>query len=226
MSKQFWAVIIVVILALIGIFTFTGKKSTGTNNPSSASGQPTTHIIGQGTTGVTLVEYGDYQCPACGQYYPVVKAVQAKYGDAIKFQFRNFPLVSSHQNAFAAARAAEAASLQGKFWEMHDALYQSQAQWSSSSSASQIFVQYASQLKLNVAQFRQDYASIKVNDAINADSAAGTKANVQGTPSYYLDGKYVQVANTPEAFEKVIDAEIAQKAKATPAVAPATKPAN
>lgn len=225
MSKQFWAVIIVVILALVGIFAFTSKKSPTSNGTNTASSQPTQHFQGAGTTGVTLVEYGDYQCSACGQYYPTVKAVQAKYGDAIKFQFRNFPLVNSHQNAFAAARAAEAASLQGKFWEMYDALYASQAQWSSSNSASQIFEQYASQLKLNISQFKQDYASIAVNNTINADTAAGTKVNVPGTPAYYLDGKPIQVANSVEAFAKVIDAEIAQKAKTAPLTA-TPKPAN
>jgi protein-disulfide isomerase len=212
MSKQFWAVIVVVILSLFAIFTFSGKNSTNSNTSSSkASAQPTSHIEGKGTTGVTLVEYGDYECPYCGQYYPTVKAVQAHYGDAIRFQFRNFPLVNSHQNAFAAARAAEAAALQNKFWEMHDALYANQQQWSTSSNAAPIFDQYATQLQLNLTQFKQDYASIKVNDLINADTAAGTKLNVQGTPSYYLDGKPIQVANTTAAFAKVIDAEIAQK---------------
>jgi protein-disulfide isomerase len=211
MSKQFWAVIIVVILCLFGIFTFTSKNSTNSNSSSKTSAQPTSHIIGAGTKNVTLVEYGDYECPYCGQYYPTVKAVQAKYGDAIRFQFRNFPLVNAHQNAFAAARAAEAAGLQNKFWEMHDALYSNQAQWSASTSAVDIFNQYAAQLQLNVTKFKQDYASIQVNDMINADTAAGTALNVQGTPSYFLDGKQVQVANTVEAFSKVIDAEIALK---------------
>jgi protein-disulfide isomerase len=210
MSKQFWAVIIVVILSLVGIFALTGKNSTNSSG-SSANAQPTSHIEGQGTKGVTLVEYGDYECPYCGQYYPTVKAVEAKYGDAIRLQFRNFPLVNSHQNAFAAARAAEAAGLQNKFWEMHDALYANQSQWSTSRTPSQIFDVYATQLKLDLTKFRQDYASIKVNDMINADTAAGTKLNVQGTPSYFLDGKQVQVANTIEAFSKVIDAEIALK---------------
>lgn len=210
MSKQFWAVIIVVILALVGIFALTGKNSTNSGS-STANAQPTSHIVGKGTKGVTLVEYGDYQCPYCGQYAPTVKAVQTKYGDAIRLQFRNFPLVNSHQNAFAAARAAEAAGLQDKFWEMHDAIYANQSQWSISKTPSQIFDQYAIQLKLDMTKFKQDYASIKVNNLINADSAAGTKLNVQGTPAYYLDGKPIQVANTLEAFSKVIDAEIAQK---------------
>ena len=210
MSKQFWAVIIVVILSLVGIFALTGKNSTNSSG-STASAQPTAHILGQGTKGVTLVEYGDYECPYCGQYYPTVKAVEAKYGDAIRLQFRNFPLVQSHQNAFAAARAAEAAGLQNKFWEMHDALYVNQNQWANSRTPTQIFDAYATQLKLDLPKFKQDYASIKVNDIINADTAAGTKLNVQGTPSYYLDGKQVQVANTVEAFSKVIDAEIALK---------------
>ena len=173
MSKQFWAVVIVVILALVGIFAFTGKNSTNSNS-STASAQPTSHFKGQGTSGVTLVEYGDYQCPACGQYYPIVKQVEAKYGDALRIQFRNFPLVNAHQNAFSAARAAEAAGLQNKFWEMHDVIYVNQSQWSTSNNSSQIFDQYASQLQLDITKFKQDYSSIKVNDLINADSAAGT----------------------------------------------------
>jgi len=210
MSKQFWAVIIVVILALAGIYAMTGKN-TPNSHTSSASVGPTAHIQGQGTKGVTLVEYGDFQCAACAQYYPTVKAVQAKYGDAIRFQFRNFPLVNNHQNAFAAARAAEAAGLQNKFWGMYDALYSNQSQWSTSSNPSQLFDQYASRLQLDAAKFKQAYTSKQVNDLINADTIAGTKLNVPGTPTYFLDGKPIQVVNTVEAFSKVIDAEIALK---------------
>src|SRR4051812_25422486 len=109
MSKQFWGVIIVVILVFVGIFSLSGNKSNGSG--SSSGGGLTQHIEGQGKDGITLVEYGDYECPYCGQYFPTVKQVQAEFNQQIFFQFRNFPLVSVHQNAFASARAAEAAGL-------------------------------------------------------------------------------------------------------------------
>lgn len=209
MSKQFWLVVLVIVAALIGIFAFTGKKAGA---PTSSTNQPTNHVEGQGKSGVTLVEYGDYQCPFCGQYFPTVKQVEQTYDSQIHFQFRNYPLVNVHQNAFAGARAAEAAALQDKFWEMHDLLYVNQTTWSTSSNPSQFFDQYASQLGLSVSRFRSDYASTQVNDAINADVAAGNKLGIQGTPTFFLDGKEVQIGNTVDSFKKVLDAEIAKKA--------------
>ncbi|MGC1176778.1 MAG: thioredoxin domain-containing protein [Candidatus Saccharimonadales bacterium] len=220
MSKQFWGVIVVIILIFVGIFALGGNssKTSGTKGSSSAL---TNHVEGKGTTHVTLVEYGDYQCPFCGEYYPTVKQVQSEFNDRIIFQFRNFPLVSIHQNAFAGARAAEAAALQGKFWQMHDLLYENQTQWSGGSDPSSFFTQYAQQLRLNVAQFKNDYASSKVNDAVNADMAEGNKLKIDSTPTFILDGKELDVrqlvdsSNQPSvsAFEKLINAEIAKKAK-------------
>jgi len=124
------------------------------------------------------------------------------------------------------ARAAEAPALQNKFWEMHDALYETQNQWSSSSDPSSLFTQYAQQLGLNITKFKADYASIKVNDLINADLAEANKLNLTGTPTFILDGKQIQVgqANTAKtAFESLINAEIAKKAgQATTTPAPAS----
>lgn len=213
MSKTFWGVIIAVIIVLVGIFTLTGNKSNGTGNSSGKSGTLTQHIEGQDKSGVTLVEYGDYECPYCGQAYPVVKQVVSDLNQQISFQFRNFPLVSIHQNAFAGARAAEAASLQNKFWEMHDALYQTQTQWSSASDPTSLFDQLAQQLGLNVTQFKTDYASIKVNNLINADMAEGNKLGITGTPTFFLDGKQVTLPypSGASAVEQVINAEIAKK---------------
>jgi protein-disulfide isomerase len=227
MSKQFWGVIVVVILVFVGIFALTGKKSSNGSGGSGSAGTPTQHIEGQGSTGVTLTEYGDYECPFCGQFYPVVKQVQTEFNDQIFVQFRNFPLVSIHQNAFAGARAAEAAALQNKFWQMHDLLYEQQTQWSGASDPTTLFNQYAKALGLNVTQFKADYASSKVNDSINADTAAGNKLKITGTPSFFLDGKQIQVgqANTSlSAFESLIKAEIAKKAGKTSGPAPAASP--
>lgn len=213
MSKQFWGVIIVVILALVGIFVLSGNNKAGNSGKSGSgsAGQLTQHIEGQGKSGVTLVEYGDYECPYCGQYAPTVEQIATEYSQQIHFQFRNFPLVSVHQNAFAGARAAEAAALQGKFWEMNRLLYESQNQWSSASNVPPIFDQYAQQLGLNLTKFKSDYNSGKVNDLINADMAEGNKLNIQGTPTFFLDGKQIQVNNSVGDFEKLINAEIAKK---------------
>jgi protein-disulfide isomerase len=212
MSKQFLAVIAVIILIFAGIFVVSNHKSDNSKSSSGKSGTPTNHIEGQGKSGITLVEYGDYQCPYCEQYYPVVKQIQNEFNDQIFFQFRNFPLVNIHRNAFAGARAAEAAAAQDKFWQMHDLLYENQSQWSESSDPTPFFKQYAEQLGLNVSQFNKDYASSKVNDAINADMAAGNKLKVSGTPTFFLNGKQIQVSATASSFEQQIKDAIAKKA--------------
>jgi len=213
-SKGFLAVIVAVVLIFIGVFAFSSHKS-GSNNKSSSStsssGKLTSHVEGKGQAGVLLVEYGDYQCPYCAQYFPIIEQVVSKYSDQIKFQFRNFPLVDHHRNAFAAARAAEAASQQNKFWQMYALLYQNQAQWSESSNANQLFQQYAKQLGLDIDQFNKDYSSSAVNDAINADKAAGDKLKIKGTPTFFLDGKEIQVKADVGSFESTIKAEIAKK---------------
>lgn len=211
MSKGFLAIIAAVVLIFIGIFAFSGNDKSDSGSKSSGNSQPSNHVEGKGQAGVLLVEYGDYQCPFCGQYYPVVKQVVAKYNDQIKFQFRNFPLVNLHQNAFAAARAAEAAGLQGKFWEMHDLLYENQAQWSDSTTATQIFRTYARQAGLNTDQFNKDYSSNTVNDIINADQALGNKLNIQGTPTFFLNGKQIDVQADVGSFDKQIQQAINQK---------------
>ena len=211
MSKSFWGVIAVIVIVFVGIFAFSGNKAGDTKN-SNGKATLTNHVEGNGSAGVTLVEYGDYQCPFCGQYFPTLKQVEAQYNDQIHFQFRNYPLTNLHPNAFAAARAAEAAGLQNKFWEMHDILYQTQTQWSGASDALSIYKQYAKQLGLNVTRFETDFASSKVNDLINADSAEGTKLGISGTPTFFIDGKKVEIANNPAAFQKVIQDAIAKKA--------------
>jgi protein-disulfide isomerase len=211
MSKQFWAILAVIVLIFAGVIIFNGNKNNNTSANSSA--KATQHVEGLGKSGVTLVEYGDYECPYCEEYYPVVKQVQQEFNTQMTFQFRNFPLVSVHQNAFAGARAAEAAALQGKFWEMHDALYDNTnwQVWSTASDPTQYFDQYAQQLGLNLAKFKQDFSSTAVNDTVNADMAAGNKLGINGTPTFYLDGKQISPQPTLASFESFIKAEIAKK---------------
>ncbi len=215
MTKQFWAVIAVIVIIFAGVFIISGNKNKGTTSKSAAA--PSQNIIGKGSTGVTLVEYGDFECPYCEEYAPAVQQAQAKYNDQIFFQFRNFPLVNVHPNAFAASRAAEAAALQNKFWGMYEALYLNSnwQVWSTASDPTPYFNQYATQLGLNPTQFKADFASSKVNDTVNADMAAGNKLGVQGTPTFFLDGKQTTIGPTLADFEKAIDAAIASKTAST-----------
>ncbi len=211
MTKTFWAIIAVIVVIFGGILLFSGHKAAA---PNAKGSHTTNHVEGEGKSKVALVEYGDYECPYCGQFYPTVKQVQAKYNTEITFQFSNLPLIQVHQNALAAARAAEAASLQGKFWEMHDLIYENQSAWGQSSNAEAVFNQMATQLGLNLTQFKQDFSSDSVNNTINADISAFLKTgNQESTPTFFLDGKKIQPDNTVASFSALIDAEIAKKAK-------------
>lgn len=208
MSKSFLGVIVAIILVFLGIFLINGNKTKDAK--TSSSGATTNHTIGTSPKGVTLQEFGDFQCPYCGQYFPVIKQVQEKYKDQVVFQFSHFPITTAHPNAFAAARASEAAAKQNKFWEMHDLLYGNQQQWSSLSDPSDAFEAYAKSLGLNVAQFTKDSASSSANDFINADTAAATKLGVTGTPTFYLNGKKINVTQDVDSFSKQIDAALAK----------------
>ncbi len=192
------------------LFKLESKKTPA---PATNS-QPSNHVEGNGKTGVTLLEYGDYECPYCEEYYPIVKQVQAKYSDQIFFQFRNLPLTQIHKNAIAGARAAEAASLQGKFWQMHDALYDSTnwAVWSPSDNPIPDFNNYAKQLGLNVTKFESDYQGDAVNNTINADlNAFNATGQPESTPTFFLDGTLIQPKPTVTDFSNLIDKEIAKK---------------
>lgn len=219
MSKQFWAALLIIAAILGGIVFITNHNKPGT--ATGSTGQPTNHVEGTSPEGVKLVEYGDFQCPVCAEFYAVTKQVAQTYSDRIVFQFRNLPLTSIHQNAFAAARAAEAAGLQNKYWEMHDLLYRNQSSWAQSSNPLTIFDSYAQSLGLNKTKFDQDYASDAVNKSINADTAEFAKTgDDMATPTYYLDGKKLQNLElvdkngspSIDAFAKLIDAELAKKA--------------
>jgi len=215
MNKRFLLVLAVCIIGLGAIFWFTREKANAPSDGNKgSSAQPSNHTFGAGKKGVILIEYGDFQCPACKAYFPLVKAVQDKFKDDITFQFRHFPLVQIHQNAFAASRAAEAAGMQNKFWEMHDILYEQQTTWAANSSPYTFFEGYAQQLGLNLTKFKEDYSSAAVNDIINADIKQGQALGANSTPTFVLNGKKVnQNPSDQKAFEKLISDAIAAKNK-------------
>jgi protein-disulfide isomerase len=219
MDKRFWAILGVILVVVVGAIWISNDKK---NNNTNTNAAPTNHVEGQGTTGVKLVEYGDYECPICGMYYPTVKQIQAEFNSQIYFQFRNLPLTSIHQNAMAGARAAEAASEQDKFWQMHDLLYENQNSWAQASDPTPYYTAYAKQLGLNITKFQQDEASDYVNNVINADLNAFSQTGQQeATPTFFLDGKYISNSELVDSngqpsatkFAAVINNEIASKAK-------------
>jgi protein-disulfide isomerase len=143
--------------------------------------------IGSASAKVTLVEFGDYQCPSCATANPTVKAVMAKYPNEVTFVFRHFPL-SQHATAPLAAEAAEAAGAQGKYWEMHNMLYEKQTEWASANAPLDIFTKYAEQLGLNVDQFKTAVTSNSAAGKIQQDSADGSSLGVNSTPTFYING--------------------------------------
>lgn len=213
MNNRFIAIFAAIIIVFVGIFIVTKHKADAPSANSSAQVvELSDHKEGKGKTGVTLIEYGDYQCPACFQYYPILKQVFNKYKDQIYFQFRNMPLFQVHQNAMVSARAAEAAGLQNKYWEMHDLLYQNQTAWSESKNPQQFFEDYAQQLGLNIDKFKQDMNSDHVNKIIQADLQDANKRGFDSTPSFVLDGKNITSNPTDVAsFSKLIDEAIKNK---------------
>ncbi len=206
MSKGFVIVLVAICALFVGIVAFTGGDDK--ENSVISNAKPSQHIYSKTDSKVTLVEYGDFQCPYCYQYEPIVAQVREKYKGKINFQFRNFPLQATHQNAFAAHRAAEAAHKQNKFWEMHDLLYQNQKQWSEAQSVNPYFESYAKQIGLDVNKYKTDFASKEVNAIINADMKAGNDLKVTGTPTFFLNGKKTEITADLASFEKVIDAAI------------------
>lgn len=208
MSKRFLIILLVCVLGLIGVYVATSKDDeNGSNGTSQAT--LSNNIYGENNKKVTLIEYGDFQCPACGSYYPIIKQLKEKYAEDIQFQFRNFPLSQIHPNARAASRAAQAAAKQNKFWEMHDMLYEQQTSWSSLSDAAPVFQGYATQIGLNMEQYQTDFASSEINNIINADYAEGTKQGVNSTPTFFLQGKKIDNApQTLDEFSKLIDEAI------------------
>jgi protein-disulfide isomerase len=141
------------------------------------------HVQGSAKAPVTLVEYGDYECPYCGEAYSVVKALQERLGDQMRFVFRNFPLAQAHPHAEHAAEAAEAAAAQGKFWEMHDMLYENQ-----DALEDEDLVRYARALHLDVPRFVKEMKAGTYTERVREDFRSGVRSGVNGTPSFFING--------------------------------------
>lgn len=157
------------------------------------------HVEGPADAPVTLVEYGDYQCPYCGAAYPIVKRLQKEFGAGLRFVFRNFPITNAHPHAEWAAETAEAAAAQGKFWEMHDYLYENQRLFDDPA----YFSRFESKLKLDVTRIDQEVARQAYAPRIQEDFLSGVRSGVNGTPTFFIEG--VRYDGYPE-FSPLADA--------------------
>jgi len=214
MTKNGWIIFSAICVAILGgLVLFSRQEGIDVSSlnatsvlPASAeNGNIAEHAFGKKDSAVIIYEYGDYQCPGCGQAAPVIKQVAEKYKDKIGLVFRNYPLTSLHPNALAAASAAEAAGIQGKYWEMHDKIYSSQRSWENLSVTERgdYFVSLAQGLGLNTTTFKKDVSSSAVSKKINFDIALGKKQEVTGTPTIYLNDK--NISNLRYKGDSIVD---------------------
>lgn len=207
---------IATILILVG-GVFVMSKSTSSPEPSGDQRvdkailvKKDSFAIGSPKAKVAVVEFGDFQCPACGVAHPVVKRIIEDYEGKIYFQFRHYPL-PQHQNAKLSAYVAEAAGDQGKFWEMHDMLYENQDEWGESNKPMSFFETYAKKLKLDVEKISEYVKKSEVAKKIDRDIQDGGAAGVNSTPTFFVNG--IQLRGVPQYadLQKLIDQELEKK---------------
>ena len=226
-------IIAIVLVASIAAFIAFGRKKSNDSNSAFAATPAQVSIAGttplpqasptatipiekpnvKVSSPVVLEEYGDYQCPPCGLLYPVLKDIEHEYGKQLQVVFHHFPLAKIHKNAMNAARAAEAARNQGKFWEMHDRLYRNQNTWKDLDDPRSVFIQYAQELGLNADRFTRDLDNPEVEQRILSDMQKGSSVGVTGTPTVFIDGQMLLYEKTtPDGLRQGINYMLQRKA--------------
>ena len=187
-----------------------GASPARTTPQNLHPGAQPAHAIGPANAPVTLEEFGDFQCPPCGMLHPVLKTMEKEFGDKLRVVFREFPLVPAHQHALAAARAAEAAGQQGKFFEMHDVIFENQKGWEKAFDARPIFESYAQKIGLDMDKYRKDLTSEIVEQRIFLDGKRARDLGVQGTPTVFMNGREVPFQSLePAKLRAIISNELA-----------------
>ncbi len=219
MDKRTWIIFAVAVIALLtGLVLFSRQSSVNVDNVDNAkvltkgtedSGNIADHVYGKKDSKVVMIEYGDFQCPGCGNFHSNFAPLMDDYKDKITFVFRNFPITQLHPNARVAAASAEAAGQQDKYWEMWNLLYNNQNDWSNLAinQRDAQFESYAKELKLDLDQFREDVASDDVNSKINYDQSLGKANGVTGTPTIFINGKIIATDkyNSTDAIRNTLD---------------------
>ncbi len=204
-------VVVAAFVITIGVLLLVAGRDSGDVGADAPGGatdsrlvREDSRIVGEeGSTDVTLVEFLDFECEACGAAYPLIEDLREKYGDQVTFVARYFPL-PGHYNAERAARAVESAARQGKFVEMYQMMYETQGSWGEQQEPlDDLFRQYAEDLGLDMEQYDADYASAEVADRVQRDIDDGLELGVEGTPTFFLNGERLEPSSA-EDFEKAI----------------------
>ena len=205
-------VIIVAVAVAAGAAVYLSRQP---DQPTDTAATPTHadikgggHFRGPENAAVTLVEFGDYQCPSCGAYHPLVKEILNRYPQQLRLEFHHFPLVTIHPNTMLASQAVEAAGEQGKYWEMHDAVFEHQMQWAGSPNAEPIFITLATGLGLDINKFMQSLRSPEIQTRILKDVERGQDVKVEAVPTFFINGEQIHVRLSMEDFVQVIESHL------------------
>lgn len=239
------AIIGIVLLLVVGggiYLVTTGKQgtppkaNTNTANAAKTPGIPANAPLGaqppnqagSPTASVTVEEFADFQCGSCAAANPIMSEIKSTYGSRIRFIFRNYPLsIPAHDKAYDAAVTAEAAGMQGKFWEMQNQLFLNQQTWTSNPNYKQLWNEYAQKLGLDLAKLQSDIAGIAAKGRVDADLQRGRALNVNSTPTVYINGVSVPFTEMKvESLKRIIDAELEKAASTAPAAKPASENTN
>jgi protein-disulfide isomerase len=219
-GKKFYIGLVIVVAAVVIGFAYLNQPDKSDSIAETDKTAKTVdevyeedHVIGNKDAKVILVEYGDFQCPACGGYYSLQKQAEQNYKpEDVAFVFRSLPLTSLHPNALAAHRAAESASLQDKFNEMHDKLYENQQEWSTVDKPTEVFEKYAKEIGLDVAKFKKDVTSDTVSKRIKSDQRSADRVKAESTPTIFIDGKKVEgQINSYDILKEKLDKALKEK---------------
>lgn len=208
-AKILGALGVVTTLILVGGLVLLGSGPTAKPATSANLVPSDSYQTGPTSAKVAVVEFADFQCPACGAAAPIVEQLEKDYAGKVNFVFRHFPL-SIHANAQIAAEAGEAAGEQGKFWEMYRAIYQNQTAWSGSTNALDLFTSYAQSLGLDTAKFKDSASNYRFIDKVRRDQKDGEALGVNSTPTFFVNGvKYLGVMSYAQ-FKGILDPLLAQ----------------
>ena len=233
MSKKnnqlpFGIIAVVAVAAIVGAFLYMRSANTAppartntANANKAANPAAKTNVLASATTGaepawsrgpssapVVIEEFADFECPSCAGFEPIIRQVKTIYGDKVRVVFRHYPLTQIHQKAYDAARATEAAGMQGKFWEMHDLLYDKQKDWTVSGDHRAEFANYAQQIGLDVERFKTDMLGMVTAQRVDADKKRGDSAQIRSTPSAFLNGRPLDFATemgNAEALRRAVE---------------------
>lgn len=204
-----WGGVIAVLLSAIVALVWVGKSNSNTTQTPTASIDATVrsddNTKGNLDAKVVMIEYSDFQCPACAIYFPIVKRLEDAYPNDLLVVYRHFPLKGRHANAEIAARAAESAGKQGKFFDMHDRLFEQQTSWASEGNPRDLFVGYAKELGLDTQQFETDLDSDEVKNRVDTDYRNGIQGGINATPTFFVNGQLQVNPNGYDGLKAAID---------------------